>query len=230
MSNGGFGGIHDKLLARLAHRATPAPGHRHPRDERRQGPHAHTALAFSIVVVETPEENRVMDLLEQVANLESQALFVWNAADCMRRKNRRRRGAPTPGTHQTERGKDGYYTAGPCPNLRVWSGVKHIYATMQNGIYVLQDAHPYLNDPIHQRLIKTPRRSTKKPRTWYCQPQGGVAADLLRLAARFDLDLPDAATLRKLIADELAEHGNAGAATRVWRGGEAIVQHLAYVR
>ena len=186
---------------------------------------------FPIVVVETPEENRVMELLEQVANLESQALFVWNAADCMRRKNRPQTGSPNAwGRTQTEKGKDGYYTAGAMPETcEFGAALKHIYATMQNGIYVLQDAHPYLNDPIHQRLIKnTAQEYEKSPRTLvFISRKVDLPPDLLRLAARFDLDLPDVATLRKMIADELAEHGNAGAAAvGLGEAGEAIVQHL----
>ena len=42
---------------------------------------------FPLVVVETHEEPRVVALLEQAANLEGLALFIWSVADGLRRSN-----------------------------------------------------------------------------------------------------------------------------------------------
>lgn len=139
---------------------------------------------FPIVAIETHEETRVIALLERIANLEEQALFVWTVTDGLRRQNR----------------KDSIpLTFEPTQALR------HIYKTSQNGIYVLLDMHPFLDDPINQRLIKSIANDYQKTARTLVLVSHRVKlpTDLSRLTAQFSLTMPDADAMRKLVKEEL---------------------------
>jgi hypothetical protein len=88
---------------------------------------------FPLVVIETHEEARALALIERIARLESWALFAWSVVD---------------GLHRI----DGLERAQQTNDLR--ECLKHIESTQQNGIFVLADAHRYLDDPINLRLVK----------------------------------------------------------------------------
>src|SRR5688572_1149778 len=88
---------------------------------------------FPLVQIETNEEARMMQLLERVANLEGEALFVWSVAD---------------GIHRASRADVITQT------YEFQQALRHIDKTPQNGIYAMLDAQPYLDDPVNLRLIK----------------------------------------------------------------------------
>ena len=157
---------------------------------------------FPIVVVETQEEPRVLALLEKVARLENQALFIWSAADGMRRRDNPLAAAPgarTPNALLDTVGR------GVLPETRDIAGVlKHIYATTYKGIYVLLDVHPYLREPVILRLIKsTALEYDKTPRTVVLVGHKiELPEDLRRLSARFEMALPNAQAIRAIIREE----------------------------
>ncbi len=181
---------------------------------------------FPIVTIETHEEPRVLELLERVANLENQALFVWNVTDGLRRRN------PFPARSA---GADARPAAarGPIPETHDITGaLKHIHATPQNGIYVLLDIHPYTDNPVNQRLIKnTAQAYAKTARTIVLVgPKVSLPPDLDRMSARFELAIPDAAAIRGLIKEEAQSFIQSGGADRLTGHQEAfdiLVQHLA---
>jgi hypothetical protein len=101
---------------------------------------------FPLVVVETHEEPRVLALLEQAANLEDRALFVWSIADGLRRSNNSQ---PITQTYE------------------FLYALRHIDKTSHNGLYVLLDAHPYLAEPVNARLIREIANDTARwPAPW----------------------------------------------------------------
>lgn len=158
---------------------------------------------FPIVLIETHEETRAMALLEQVARLEGQGLFVWSAADGLQRRDNPQ--AAMPGSYSLSIVQKGPYGKGPIADtLSIGSALKHIHATNFNGIYVLVDLHPYLEDPVHQRLIKSIAQDYERnPRTLVLVgPRVTLPDDLQRLSARFELKLPDVNAMRELIAQE----------------------------
>lgn len=158
---------------------------------------------FPIVVIETHEEPRVMALLERVAKLEMQGLFVWSAADGLQRRDNPL--ALAPGSYSTSSVQKGPYGKGPIADtLSIGGALKHIYATNFNGIYALVDVHPYLEDPVHQRLIKSIAQDYERnPRTLVLiGPTITLADDLLRMSARFELKMPDMRAMRELIESE----------------------------
>ncbi len=190
------------------------------------------ASRFPIVVVETPEEPRVLGLLENVAKLEQQALFIWDAADGLRCK-----GSPQPQdpnawgrtARQDESQSAGAEGAIP-ETQRISDALKHIYAATQRGIYALLDLHPYLADPVNVRLIRsTAQEYDKTARTLVMiSHRLQLPEELRRLSARFSLELPDAAEIRKFIKDEARLHAGDGSEVKKGddEGTELLVQQL----
>ena len=138
---------------------------------------------FPIVASETPEEVRFLRLIEQVCNLESHALFVWSVVNGIRRNNR------TDGVVQTNDLQD---------------ALKHINKTRQNGVYVLLDAQPFLDEPVNQRLIREIALDYNSVhRTLiFASSTVKLPPDLQRMSATFRLSLPDAEELRTVIREE----------------------------
>ena len=139
---------------------------------------------FPIILIETHEELRSLDLLERVCNLRNQAYFTWNVSQGLRRNGRTDR---VPETKNA-------------PDL-----LRHLEATPQNGVYALLDFHPYLQDPICVRLIKNIAQTYHKTeRTLvFISHQMNLPPELDRLAARFTLSIPDQKGIRDLLKEEI---------------------------
>ena len=147
---------------------------------------------FPLVVVETHEEPRVVALLEQAANLEGLALFIWSVADGLRRSNNSQ---PITQTYQ------------------FLDALRHVDKTQQNGVYVMLDAHPYLSDPVNARLVREiANEYNKTARTLvFVSPRLELNAELARMSARFALSVPGLETIQGLLREEMqlwARQGN----------------------
>ncbi|MBT8079069.1 MAG: ATPase, partial [Gammaproteobacteria bacterium] len=91
-----------------------------------------------IVVIETRDESRMLDMLRTMAlsrTSESYVpLFRWSITDGLQRLDIELE----PQLHNAEPG----------------DVLKHIRAVKKPGVYVLLDFHPYLEDPVNVRLLK----------------------------------------------------------------------------
>jgi SpoVK/Ycf46/Vps4 family AAA+-type ATPase len=166
---------------------------------------------FPLVVVESHEEQRALGLLERIANLEGLALFTWTVTSGIRRVGRT---DVIPGTSEPP------------------AALRHIDKTPQNGVYVLLDFHPYLQDPIQLRQIREiALEYPKVPRTLvFLSPKLDLPPELARMSARFSLSVLDAGGVRQLMKEE-AELWRSAAGGEPLRGqrevADAIAQHLA---
>ncbi len=165
---------------------------------------------FPLVLIETREESRVLELLERLAARNDWPLFTWSATDALQRRNWKHERIPE--------------TADPEKALR------HIEASPQNGVFVLLDFHPYLENPIHLRLIKDIAQGyARTARTLvFVSPQIQLPDDLQRLSARFDLTIPNPEAIQALLRDEARRwHNGNGEKVKAQREAvEALVQHL----
>ena len=89
--------------------------------------------AFPVIVVDTAEEQRFLDIAENLANLDDKTLFTWSA---VRGLSGNRAGSSITMTRDF----------GDCIN--------HITSDPRGGIYVFLDATPYLEDPKVTRMIR----------------------------------------------------------------------------
>ena len=91
-----------------------------------------------IVVIETPEEDRFLELLTRIAvqspTTDYRPLFRWSVTDGLQRLDLELE----PQRHAIEP-KD---------------VLGHIRAVTKPGIYALLDFHPFLEDPVNTRLLK----------------------------------------------------------------------------
>ena len=91
-----------------------------------------------LIVVETTDEARVLDLLREIALSRSAAsyrpLFRWSITDGLQRLDLDLEAQ----RHNSE----------PEEVLR------HIRAVAKPGVYALLDFHPFLSEPVHVRLLK----------------------------------------------------------------------------
>lgn len=165
---------------------------------------------FPVIVVETPEEARALQLLEKVANLLEAALYSWSATSGVRRVN----------------GRDA--AAGTTPLVEA---LRHILTTPAAGLYALLDAGAFLDDPVCQRFVREIAMGhTRCARTLVLVgARMALPPEIQRMSASFALTLPAAADIRRIFKEEIelwiAQHdgrkpgGDPEAA-------ESLVQHL----
>ncbi|TWH09995.1 MULTISPECIES: AAA family ATPase [Pseudoxanthomonas] len=165
-----------------------------------------------LVVVETRDEDRVVELFRQSLLHVWRALHRWTITEGLRRLDLDREDPPQ----------------GP-PDAS--SVLRAIQGADQRGIYLLLDFHPYLGYASHQRLL----RDILQRR--HCQPHVIVLVgakvelppELEAMAVRFTPRLPDAAALLKLVREEAEAYARENGGRRVEVEAEAvqqIVRHL----
>jgi hypothetical protein len=140
---------------------------------------------FPIIVVETAEEVRFEQLVEQAANLEDQALFRWSIVGGVQRPSR---GEDSPLTNE----------------LR--DALKHVRQGQQNGVFVFYDAQPYLDNPIVVRQLRELALNYNQTARTLIMVGSKVElpADLQRMSATFRLSLPTAEEIRNLLREEIS--------------------------
>ncbi len=166
-----------------------------------------------IIVIETHDEARILETLQSMAIRASAdaylPLFRWTVTDGLQRLDI----ALEPQTINAE----------PTDALR------HIRAVTKPGIYVLLDFHPFLDDPVHVRLLKDICMQYREvPRQIVLLSHEVKLPDELEAyGARFDMALPSE-TERQAIVERLANewaNENPGAQVRVDPRAHAMLVH-----
>jgi SpoVK/Ycf46/Vps4 family AAA+-type ATPase len=137
-----------------------------------------------IIVIESLEEVRVSQMLARLGLRLNHPMFQWTVTEGLRRLE------ADFGAQQ--------FTAEPREVL------KHIKAVSQAGYYLLLDFHPFLDDPIHVRLIKEiAQEHGRLAKTLiFLSHDIPIPAEIRHLTARFNLRLPDRAGIKMLIKEE----------------------------
>lgn len=146
-----------------------------------------------LIVIETRDEARMLDLFQSIAITSASdaylPLFRWTVTDGLQRLDI----ALEPQAVNSE----------PTDVL------KHIRAISKAGIFVLLDFHPFINDPVHVRLLKDIciRYSDVPRQIVLISHTIKLPSELEPFSARFDIGLPSEkqreAIIQK-IADEWA--------------------------
>jgi SpoVK/Ycf46/Vps4 family AAA+-type ATPase len=167
-----------------------------------------------LVVIETHEEQRVLELVTRLAIARDWTVFTWSATAGLRREPADAETPAPVGTRKPE------------------GALEHIRDESAAGLYVLFDFHPYLADaPLVVRLLRDiAQRPLPCPlHLFLVGPRCELPEELHRLAARFMLRLPDAAALERLVREEAQSWSAAHRGARVRsdrRQLERIVQNL----
>lgn len=140
-----------------------------------------------LTVIETHEERRVMQMLNRLALKIARPLFQWTITEGLARVDIQLE----PQRHNSQ----------PTDVLR------HIKAAEKDALYVLADFHPYLDDPVHVRLLKD--IALDYPHTGshiiLMSHELALPDELTRFSANFELAMPGKDELEKLVHDTANE-------------------------
>lgn len=143
-----------------------------------------------ILLVESNEERRVIEAFATVAAAPPQLpLFVWSVSEGLRR-------------HET-----GY--SAQKHNAKPFDVLSHIKCSETAGIYLLLDFHPYLQEPLHVRLLKEIALEAEAKRQTIALASHAIEPppELRGLCARYRIGLPDAVALEAAVREEAAAWG-----------------------
>ena len=164
-----------------------------------------------IVVLETHDESRVLDQFRQLAVRLGKPVLAWSITTGLRRLDL------------------DLEVASPASEPR--DLLEQIRATETAGIYLLLDFHPYLDEPVHVRLLKEiALRSDPGGHTLVLVSHAlDLPPELRGFTARVEMALPDARTLEGLIREEAGSWSRANGGRRVAtdnRTLELLIRHL----
>lgn len=139
-----------------------------------------------IVVVESYEERRALELITRVSIKRAEAMYQWTLSDGLRR-----------GQFGEEADSDS--TKKPLEVLRYIKSNES-----PAGLYVLCDLHPFMEEPMVVRMLKDiamTREETGKTLILLSY-EVDIPAEISRLCARFKFQLPGDAQLMNLVQEE----------------------------
>lgn len=169
-----------------------------------------------IVIIETRDESRLLDLLKSITRSRASTayvpLFRWTITDGLQRLDI----ALEPQMHNAQ----------PTEVLR------HIRAVEKPGMYVLLDFHPYLDDPVNIRLLKDIciHFNSVSRHLVLLSHEVKLPSELEGFSARFDMALPseeDRENIVKRVASEWASE-NPGTSIKIdAKAHRLLIQNLA---
>ena len=138
-----------------------------------------------LLLVESHEETRVLELLTRVAIKRGLALQQWSLTEGLRRL----------GFGEDVSGSETFQPV---------DALKQIKAREQGGLFVFCDLHPFLEEPLVVRLIKDIALQHERFGKTLVLLSHRIEAppELQRLAMSFDLQLPDESQLLSLVKEE----------------------------
>jgi SpoVK/Ycf46/Vps4 family AAA+-type ATPase len=142
--------------------------------------HGHTP----ILQIETHEEKRALDLLVRIATSHVIPLFQWSVTEGLRRVD-------------IDLGVQRH-------NAEPKDVLGHIKSSAVDGIYVLLDFDPYIQEPVNARYVKEIAMQFEggKNKLVFISHKIDMPAGLSKRVAKFELSLPDARALEAMVRDE----------------------------
>ena len=161
-----------------------------------------------LIVIETPDEARVVDLFRHVLTYVWRALYRWSITEGLRRVDLDREDA-----------------AETAPDIT--TTLQAIKADDQRGVYMLLDVMPYLGYAGTQRMLREilERRGCLDHTLVFVGSKIELPPELEALAVRFSLSLPDENALMKMANEEVAlyQRENGGRRVTVDKAALALI-------
>lgn len=147
---------------------------------------------FPIVVIETHEETRVLELFRRLAPQLGKGVLSWSATEGLVWS------VASPRLEVDNGNSHGRQHTEPAKLLQ------HIKGVRQGSLFILKDFHPYLDEPINVRLLReiALAHDTNQHTVVLLSPTIKPPEELKRLCARFSLSLPTHKQLRALVEEE----------------------------
>ncbi len=169
-----------------------------------------------IIIIESKDEARILELLKSIAmrcsSTSYMPLFRWTITDGLQRLDI----SLEPQAINSE----------PTDVLR------HIRAVMKPGLYVLLDFHPFLDDPVHVRLLKDIciKYQEVERQIVLISHKVTVPSEIDGFCARFELALPNQQERTRIVQDAVDQydHDNPGSKVQIDpKALELLVRNLA---
>lgn len=159
------------------------------------------AGGFPLITVETREEPRVVDLLRTLATRLDVALSRWSVTDGL---------VPICGTAFFSADQlrlvdaQAPPQAGDAGTRDPETALRAIRGSRQPGLVLLLDFHPFLDEPVHVRLIKEIAQDyeVRHQKLVFVSHAITLPGELGAFAAAFELSLPSQVELARLVAEE----------------------------
>lgn len=138
---------------------------------------------YPLVRVQTLEEAQLLAVLQDFCNAKNIPIFCWSSAD---------------GLHRDLRGKAEYNTS------TLDGALRHLDQSLQNGLFVFLDPHPYLTDPVTLRLLREVAQEHHRTDRMLVlvSPELELPAELGHLFAEFVLPTSSADDIRQYLNEE----------------------------
>jgi SpoVK/Ycf46/Vps4 family AAA+-type ATPase len=168
-----------------------------------------------IVLIESQDEARMLELMQSIAIARSGdeyvPLFRWTITDGLQRVD--------------------ISLEPQAINSQPTDVLKHIRAVSKPGVYVLLDFHPFLEDPVHVRLIKDICIQYRRiPRQLvFLSHKVSLPSELEAFSARFEMDLPSEDERARIVKRAVNDYGNDHPGQRVQvdeKAHKLLVQNL----
>jgi SpoVK/Ycf46/Vps4 family AAA+-type ATPase len=137
-----------------------------------------------IINIQSYEERRALEMLINVANESSHAVFKWTVTEGLKR--------------------EGMELSTQLHNSEPAMVLNHIKKSSLLSIYILMDFHHHLKDPVNQRLIKEIAMKFEETgeKLIFISPNIEMPSDIAKSAVNFQLKLPTTKELENLVHEE----------------------------
>lgn len=169
-----------------------------------------------IVVIESQDEARMLELLQSIVMSASgdsyTPLFRWTITDGLQRIDIMMQPQPM--------------------NAQPTDVLRHIRAVSKPGIYVLLDFHPFVEDPVHIRLIKDICLQHRKVHRQIVLISHNIKmpSELEPFCARFEMNLPSEQARARIVKQAVNQYGDDYPGSRVQvdpKAHQLLIQNLA---
>jgi ATP-dependent 26S proteasome regulatory subunit len=162
-----------------------------------------------IVLIESHEEAKVLQMLERFCLLNEVKLWRWSVTEGLRLFN----------------SKDSMYDT-----KKIESALRFIESSPSNSVYLFLDAHKFIEDPVVLRNIRdiVARNEWTHRMLVFLSPRMELPEELSRLTARFRPSLPDTKRVAEIINEEARRYReNTGEQVKASREAlNVLTQHL----
>ena len=169
-----------------------------------------------IVVIESQDEQRMLELLQSAtmarASSDYVPLFRWTLTDGLQRLD--------------------ISLEPQAINSQPSDVLKHIRAVSKPGVYVLLDFHPFLDDPVHVRLLKDICMQARKvnKQIVLLSHRVVIPQELESYCARFDMALPSGEERSEIIRKAARDYAQDNPGSKVQvdpKAHELLIRNLA---
>ncbi|MGE0482659.1 MAG: AAA family ATPase [Gammaproteobacteria bacterium] len=160
------------------------------------------ASHYPLVTVTTFEEERTVEMFKDIARRRDSSLGCWTVSDGLRAIA----GPPLFNADSLRlAGNEGTPDNGGAPTSRdPEAALRAIRNNAQPGIYLLLDFHPFLDEPVHVRLLKEIAQMHERCRMKlvFVSHDLALPGELRRFACAFNLSLPNKLELGRIVSEE----------------------------